>query len=199
MSFLSIEFWAIFPFFLWVYWLFACRSDIQNLLLLLASYGFLSSFDAFFAFFLAFYTLVVHFLLLRIHRNPGKTLFLGVAIVFCLSCLFLLKYHDFFRDTFETAFTRAGIDFALPGVELILPLGISFYTLHAITYIVSVGKREIVPGTLAETALFLSFFPSLISGPINRARDFLPQIRKTRRLTDTCRAFTLLILALIKV
>jgi D-alanyl-lipoteichoic acid acyltransferase DltB (MBOAT superfamily) len=199
MSLFSIEFWAVSPFFFWVYWLFARRPGIQNLLLLLASYGFLASFDLFFALFLAFYTLVVHFLLLRIHRNPGKTLFFAAAIVFCLSCLAFLKYHYFFRDALEVVLAKAGFDPVLPAVELIIPLGISFYTLHSITYIVSVRKREIVPGALAETALFLSFFPNLISGPINRARDFLPQIRAARRLTDPCHAFTLLILALIKV
>jgi D-alanyl-lipoteichoic acid acyltransferase DltB (MBOAT superfamily) len=201
MSFLSIEFWAVFPFFFWIYWLFARRPDVQNGLLLLASYGLLITFDPRFAIFIAFYTLAIHFLSARIYRHPEKKSFFVVAILFSLSYLALLKYCDFFRDTLQTALLGAGLDLILPGVEFILPLGISFYTLHSITYLVSVQKREIVPGTLAETALFLSFFPSLVSGPINRARDFLPQIRNPRRqsVIDPCRAFALLILALIKV
>ncbi|MDR2452547.1 MAG: MBOAT family protein [Candidatus Accumulibacter sp.] len=201
MHLLSIEFWGVFAFFFWIYWLFARRPDVQNGLLLLASYGFLASFDPRFALFMAFYTLVIHWLSVLIHRHPGRTLFFAVSVVFSLSCLGTLKYHDFFRDALQAAFTDAGFDFVLPGVELILPLGISFYTLHSITYLVSVWKREIAPGALAETALFLSFFPSVVSGPINRARDFLPQIRSAHRqeVIDPCRALALLILALIKV
>jgi D-alanyl-lipoteichoic acid acyltransferase DltB (MBOAT superfamily) len=201
MHLLSIEFWGVFPFFFWLYWLFARRPNIQNHLLLLASYAFLASFDYRFALFLAFYTLVIHFLSLLIHKYPGRTFFFAASIIFSLLFLGTLKYHDFFRDTLQAALTDAGLDFALPGLELILPLGVSFYTLHAITYLVSLRRREIEPGTLAETALFLSFFPSVISGPINRARDFLPQIRSARRqdAVDPCRAFSLLFLALIKV
>ncbi|MDR1163982.1 MAG: MBOAT family protein [Candidatus Accumulibacter sp.] len=201
MSFLSIEFWAVFPLFLCVYWLFARRPDVQNPLLLAAGYGILVAFDFRFALFLAFYTLAIHLLSLLIHKTPRKKPVFAGAIAFCVSFLALLKYNDFFRDALQTLVAHIGYDLALPGVELIVPLGVSFYTLQSITYLVSVRRRELAPGSLAETALFLSFFPSLVSGPINRARDLLPWIRSLspRKLVDPCRAFALLLLALVKV
>ena len=200
MSFLSIEFWMVFPVFFWVYWLFAARPAIQNRLLLLASHGLLIGFDYRFALVLGLYSVVSYLLSLFIHRYPGRKFFFVLSIVFALSCLATFKYHDFFRDALQELFEKTGTGLPLPGLELIVPLGISFYTFHSISYLVSVWKREIVPPPFWDYALFLAFFPCLISGPIQRARDFLPRIQaaRPREIGDPCRAFVLLMLALVK-
>jgi D-alanyl-lipoteichoic acid acyltransferase DltB (MBOAT superfamily) len=199
MSFLSIEFWTVFPVFFWIYWLFAARPVIQNTLLLLASYGLLACFDHRFALFLAWYSSLTYLLSLLIHKNPGGKIFFVLSIAFSLSWLAVFKYHDFFRDVLQELLAETGL--AIPGLELIVPLGISFYTFHSISYLVSVWRREIVPASFLDYALFLAFFPCLISGPINRAKDFLPRIQTIgpREIGDPCRAFVLLMLALIKV
>ena len=201
MSLLSIEFGCLFPVFLLIYWLFRTRPAIQNILILIASYGILLSFHYYFALVLAIYTIVIYGLSCKISQQPDKKIWFVLTIIAAVLNLGVFKYFDFFRDNVQNLLNSLNLTVLLPGVEIIMPLGISFYTFHSVSYLVSLKKREITRPPFLDFALFLSFFPSLIAGPINRAKVFLPQIQvsEPRKIPDPSRAYILLIVALVKV
>jgi alginate O-acetyltransferase complex protein AlgI len=99
-----------------------------------------------------------------------------------LGLLVYFKYANFFIESFQQLLMQMGVTVSLPLLEVILPIGISFYTFEAINYSVDVYRRKIAPEqNLADFMLFILFFPHLVAGPIVRARDFLPQIKKPKR------------------
>lgn len=201
MSYLSIEFSVLFPLFFLLYWALAKKPLYQNGLLLIASYAIVASFDINFLAILITYSFVLYGLSFPIYYSKRSGIWLGVAIAAAIINLCFFKYFDFFRVQVQAFITGLGIDYAIPGIEILLPIGISFYTFHSISYLVSLKKKEIsIPSTI-DFALFLSFFPSLVAGPINRAKDFLPQIQVTqpREVGNYNQAFVLILLALIKV
>ena len=89
--------------------------------------------------------------------------------------LAFFKYWGFFV---ESAASVLGPDQPIPFVEVILPVGISFYTFQALSYVVDVHRREVDAAPLLDVAVYLSFFPQLVAGPIVRAKEFLPQLRR---------------------
>src|SRR5207302_3828862 len=92
------------------------------------------------------------------------------------------KYANFFLDSLQSTLAALGASVSLPVLAVILPVGISFYTFEAINYMVDVYRRRIpAERNLAHFMLFITFFPHLVAGPIVRARDFLPQVRRPRR------------------
>jgi alginate O-acetyltransferase complex protein AlgI len=111
-----------------------------------------------------------------------KRLLLGVSLAFNLGLLGYLKYANFFLRSLEVAAAAAGLEATLPVLKVILPIGISFYTFEAISYVVDVYRgRARAERHLAHFLLFILFFPHLVAGPIVRARDFLPQVGRTKR------------------
>lgn len=103
----------------------------------------------------------------------------SVGLNVIILCFF--KYCNFFIDSFESLATRVGFGVDLPTLKLFLPIGISFYSFKTISYIVDVYRRKIEPeSSVWNYALYLSFFPSLLAGPIDRASQLLPQIRQSR-------------------
>ncbi len=112
------------------------------------------------------------------HRRA--LLILGLALN--LGLLSYFKYVDFFMDSLETSLHFIGVGASLPTLRLIAPIGLSFYTFEAINYLVDVYRGQLpAERDLARFLLFILFFPHLIAGPIVRARDFLPQIRRRKR------------------
>lgn len=202
MSYLSIEFSVLFPLFFLLYWTLRTKLTCQNVLLLIASYAIVASFDLNFLAILMTYTFVLYGLSFPIFYSKRSSFWLAVAIVVAIINLCFFKYFDFFRVQIQSFINTLGIDYAIPGLEIILPIGISFYTFHSISYLVSLKKKEItaIPSAV-DFALYLSFFPSIIAGPINRAKVFLPQIqtKQPREITHCNAIFTLILLALIKV
>src|SRR5207253_3045921 len=92
-------------------------------------------------------------------------------------------YANFFLHSVEESLRAAGASASLPVLQVILPVGISFYTFEAINYMVDVYRKKApAERNLAHFMLFITFFPHLIAGPIVRARDFLPQIRRPKQL-----------------
>ncbi len=182
MSYISIEFAVSFLILFIVYWLARPLPRLQNGLLLLASYGLLASFNYWFAIHLVVYTLVIYLLSL------------GIAF------LFLFKYFDFAREFFQDFLQFAGLDLVIPAIEIILPIGISYYTFHTITYLVSLYREEIDFPPIDNFALFLAFFPTLVAGPINRATKMLPHLayHKTREIKHINLIYVLVILAIAK-
>jgi alginate O-acetyltransferase complex protein AlgI len=114
--------------------------------------------------------------------RPGRRkLLLYVSLAINLGLLVYFKYANFFLQSLETALRAAGAEASLPVLRVILPIGISFYTFEAINYMVDVYRRRIrAERDLAHFMLFILFFPHLVAGPIVRAKDFLPQIRRRK-------------------
>jgi alginate O-acetyltransferase complex protein AlgI len=115
--------------------------------------------------------------------TPGRRkALLLVSLAANLGLLAYFKYANFFLDSLETALRAAGADVSLPVLQVILPIGISFYTFEAINYTVDVYRRKIrAERDLGNFVLFILFFPHLVAGPIVRAADFLPQVRRRKR------------------
>ncbi|WP_392552640.1 MBOAT family O-acyltransferase [Orbus wheelerorum] len=201
MSYLSIEFSVLFLIFLCLYW--SCRKwpVLQNYMLLIASYGIVASFNYTFALILAGYSTVIFVLSLLIEKTKYQRFWFSISIIAAMVNLAIFKYFDFFSNALQAVINDLGLGVLIPSTEIIMPIGISFYTFHSISYIVSVKRREIKQTDFISFMLFLSFFPSIVAGPINRARDFLPQIKvKTcRELLEPYRAFTLILFAVVKV
>ncbi|MDF7671344.1 hypothetical protein PT276_09115 [Orbaceae bacterium ESL0721] len=202
MSYLSIEFSLLFIVFFAIYWCIKPYPKLQNIFLLLASYCIVVSYNWQFALILFGYTLVIYLLSqLIFNAKRYSKLWLIVALCAAIANLALFKYFDFFRYELQSLLNILHISMLLPVISLVLPIGISFYTFHSVSYLVSINRRELQPVKFWDFALFLSFFPSIIAGPINRAKTFLPQITvlQPREILEPYRAFTLIILAVIKV
>ncbi len=198
MSYLSIEFALSFLLLFTLYWSLP-NARWQNALLTLASYGLLSCFSVNFALQLMIYAVVIYGLswLMTRYAHPRRWLFvsIGVAII----NLFIFKYFDFFREYLQALLDFMDADYLLPATEILLPIGISYYTFHSITYLVSLYKEEIELPSFFDVILFLGFFPTLVAGPINRARTMLPQIQADERtMGDLNRILLLIILAIAK-
>lgn len=111
-----------------------------------------------------------------------RKLWLFASTACNLSVLFFFKYFHFFADTAQRAFALTGVSFSIHTLNIILPLGISFYTFQAISYVVDVYRKKTVPiSHYPDYLLFILFFPQLIAGPIERAAHLIPQILKERK------------------
>ncbi len=200
MSYLSIEFAFGFLIFFIFYWLFASDTRWQNILLLSTSFALLASFSLGFAAHLAVYSCVIYALSVLIAYTDYQRFWLVVSVAVAVVNLFIFKYLDFFREYLQALFDFFDVNYLLPAMEIIMPIGISYYTFHSITYLVSIYKKEISPPSIFDVALFLSFFPTLVAGPINRAVTMLPQIQtqQQRQIGDLNRIFVLVLLALAK-
>ena len=164
---------------------------VQNILLILANYLFYAFWDWRFLALLIGSSVITYFLALRISRSEGveKKIFLNVGLFLALGTLFYFKYFNFFIESFADLFT---IKSTLT-LQVILPLGISFYTFRIISYLLDIKNKKI----LAETDIiaflnYIAFFPSMTSGPIDKAALLLPQLKKERVFSlelasDACR------------
>lgn len=159
-------------------------------LLLAASFYFYASWNHWLALLIGV-TTALDYLIARgiaaTESHRGRLSLLLLSLVINLGLLTYFKYANFFLHSLEEAVIAAGGSVSLPVLQVILPVGISFYTFEAINYVVDVYRRRIpAERNLANFMLFITFFPHLVAGPIVRARDFLPQIRR-RKHWDWCR------------
>lgn len=154
-------------------------------LLLAASYLFYAAWNPPYVAILAFSTTMDWWLARKIWRSQtpvGKRFFLVVSLVGNLSLLGFFKYGGFLLGNFQWAMASVGVSYAPPDWDLVLPVGISFYTFASLSYTLDVYRGQIrADCTLTDYALFVSFFPHLVAGPIVRARVLLPQIEQPRR------------------
>ncbi|KFC94876.1 MBOAT family O-acyltransferase [Leminorella grimontii] len=200
MNFFSLGFAYCFLLFFLLYWSFRPSVSIQNGLLLGASYLFIGSFSLGSAAVLLIYSLLIYGLARFAHRTESKKT--GYILLALLVCAFFVvfKYYPFFRESLQLRLSQLGLRGSLPTLDILVPLGLSFYAFHSVSYVVSVAKKEIEPARFPDLLLYLSFFPSVVAGPINRAIVFLPQIRPPhlRELRFTNRAIGLIALAIAK-
>jgi D-alanyl-lipoteichoic acid acyltransferase DltB (MBOAT superfamily) len=137
-----------------------------------------------------------------VHKNfiGKKPILIGTVIINIL-ILGLFKYYDFFRVSAESLLEKFGLPATLPFLEIILPLGMSFYIFRVISYNIDVYRKKYPPTTsLLDFLIYVAFFPQLLSGPIARADEFLPQLKAggTKVIENTYEYFTLIFLGLFK-
>ena len=186
MNFNSAEFLLFLPIVLVLCALLTGRSRAQHVVLLIASYVFYMAWDWRYAGLIAGSTLLDYAVALRLGRTEeprARKRLLVLSLFVNLGVLAVYKYFNFFVDSAGSVFQLFGLDVALPKHDLLLPVGISFYTFQTLSYTIDVYWRRIAPERdLTRFALFVSFFPQLVAGPIVRAADFLPQLQSEPRV-----------------
>ena len=185
MRFNSYEFAIFFAGLFLIYWLLRNWPRLQNILLLGAGYYFYASWNVRFLALLIFSTVMDYGCGLWVDRAKGARMrraVVSVSMVLNLGILGYFKYYNFFAESLEAVLSRAGMPIPLRHLQVVLPIGISFYTFQSMSYVVDVYRREIKPTrNLVQFALFVSFFPHLVAGPIMRATTLLPQVASRRR------------------
>lgn len=186
MFFNSLSFAFFLPIVFLLYW-FVCfkKNSYQNLLLLVASYYFYSFWDYRFLFLLLFSTLLDYFSGIKIGRSTNqknKKFWLILSIGINLGFLGVFKYYNFFAISFQELLKQVGFEVDILTLNVILPVGISFYTFHGLSYVIDIYYDRIKPETkIVDYSLFVSYFPLLVAGPIERATHLLPQLKVTRK------------------
>ncbi len=186
MLFPTLDFLLFFLAVLALLWLLRDSYEAQKKLLVAASYFFYAQWDWRFCFLLGFSSVVTYVAGLLIDRaaSPAsRRAVVAATVTLHLLTLGFFKYFDFFVHSADELLHHLGLRTALPELEVILPVGISFFTFHGISYVVDVYRRDVaVCRRLSDMLLYLSFFPQLVAGPIVRASKYLPQLyaRPTR-------------------
>ena len=185
MLFNSLNFAIFLPIVFLLYW-FATKGNFrfQNILLLVSSYFFYACWDWRFMFLLIFSTILDYFTGIKIQEasnNQYKKFWLWLSISINLGFLGIFKYYNFFAASFANSLSLLGFKANLGTLHVLLPIGISFYTFHGLSYVIDIYKTKIKPErNFVDYSLFVSFFPLLVAGPIERATHLLPQILKKR-------------------
>lgn len=192
MLFNSIDFGIFLPIVFILYWLVANKNlKLQNLLIVVASYIFYGWWDWRFLSLIFFSSLVDYFIglgLLKQENQTKRKILLWTSILVNLGFLGFFKYYNFFLDNFVTAFSFFGTEIKASSMNIILPVGISFYTFQTMSYSIDVYRRKLEPTKdLIAFSAFVSFFPQLVAGPIERATHLLPQFY-TKRIFDYTKA-----------
>ena len=185
MFFNSLDFVFFLPIVFAVYWLVDKISlKLQNLVIVIASYVFYGWWDWRFLSLIFFSTVVDYFIGIKLGNENHKLkrkVYLWMSISVNLGFLGFFKYYNFFLDNFVLAFSFFGNKISVSSLEVILPVGISFYTFQTLSYSIDIYKRKLEPTKdfIGFTA-FVCFFPQLVAGPIERATNlsFIPKVFK---------------------
>ena len=185
MLFNSISFAIFLPVVFVLYWFFTNKSlKLQNLLLLVSSYYFYSCWDWRFMFLLMFSTFLDYYTGIKIeesNKNSSRKFWLWLSVGINLGFLGFFKYYNFFADNFAEMLRGLGFQVNVWTLKIILPVGISFYTFHGLSYVLDIYfKRIKAERNFIDYGVFVSFFPLLVAGPIERATHLLPQIKVKR-------------------
>ena len=186
MLFNSLEYFLFLPFVFLLYWFpFKRNLKLQNLLILISSYIFYGWWDWRFLSLILLSTLVDYFMGLKIYESQNKKYrkkYLWISILFNLSLLGFFKYFNFFIDSWINTLNSFGYQQQSNWtINVILPVGISFYTFQTMSYSLDIYLKRLKPTKdFFSFASFVSFFPQLVAGPIERASNLLPQILNKR-------------------
>ena len=181
----SLNFAIFLPVVFLLYWFVTAKNlRLQNALLLFSSYFFYACWDWRFLFLLFFSTFLDFFTGLKMSDTEDKTLrktWFWLSIGINLGFLGIFKYYNFFANSFAESVSNIGFQVHPWTLQVILPVGISFYTFHGLSYVIDIYKGKIkAEKNFIDYAVFVSFFPLLVAGPIERATHLLPQIQKKR-------------------
>ena len=186
MLFNSLDFAIFLPIVFVLYW-FMVNENLkqQNILIAVASYVFYGWWDWRFLALILFSTLVDYIIGVSLDKEENlnkRKILLWISIIVNLGFLGFFKYYNFFLDNFKSAFTFFGSEINANSLNIILPVGISFYTFQTLSYTIDVYKKRLEPTKdFVSFAAFVSFFPQLVAGPIERAKNFLPQFYVKRK------------------
>ncbi len=190
MLFNSVNFALFLPVVFLLYW-FAAQGNVkrQNVLLLVSSYFFYACWDYRFLFLLVFSTVLDYSTGIKMHEAKTRTLkrfWFWLSIGVNVGFLGIFKYYNFFTASFADALSLLGLNANFGTLQVILPVGISFYTFHGLSYVIDIYKDRIPPErNFIDYSVFVSFFPLLVAGPIERATHLLPQIVRERNFDYT--------------
>jgi D-alanyl-lipoteichoic acid acyltransferase DltB (MBOAT superfamily) len=183
MLFPTIEFAIFFPIVLGVSWLLMDRPPLWKPFIIVASYVFYAAANPTFCLLLGGITLgnqAATRLIAGTADERRRAWICGTAVVLDLLTLGIFKYYAFFTTDVGDVLDSVGLGTPLPLLTVALPIGISFFTFQAITYVVDVKRGDAEPASMVDAAIYLSFFPHLVAGPIVRASEFLPQLKAPR-------------------
>ncbi|TBX69976.1 MBOAT family protein [Flavobacterium silvisoli] len=188
MFFNSFHFAVFLPIVFILYWFVGHKSKInQNYILILASYYFYSCWDWRFLFLLVFSTLLDYVSAMKIEKSTTpseRKRWLWLCISINIGFLGIFKYYNFFAESFAEVLQSFGVKASPILLDLILPVGISFYTFHGLSYIIDIYYGRIKSEkNFVDYSLFVSYFPLLVAGPIERATHLLPQVKKRRKFS----------------
>jgi len=183
MLFNSLDFWLFFPLVLAVYSALPQRHvRARQIALLAASYAFYAFWDLRFCGLIALSTLVDFVVSRQLERTSRRKAWVAVSVVTNLGTLGTFKYLGFFVEEVGAVLASLGIQTSPIALNIALPVGISFYTFQTLGYTLDVYRKRILPERhFIPFALFVSFFPQLMAGPIERARDLLPQLHQFKK------------------
>ena len=185
MLFNSIEFAIFLPIVFLLYW-FTTKGNfkLQNILLLVSSYFFYGCWDWRFLFLLIFSTLLDYITGIKMYNSTSqnhKKCWFWLSICINLGFLGVFKYYNFFAESFADGLTQMGFRANPWTLNVILPVGISFYTFHGLSYVIDIYNNRVKPERdFINYSVFVCFFPLLVAGPIERATHLLPQLLKKR-------------------
>jgi alginate O-acetyltransferase complex protein AlgI len=183
----SVEFALFFPLVLVLSWLLMPRPRLWKPFVLVASYGFYMTASWKFGVLLALVTLGNQLAAAGLAHATGsrpRKLIVALAVVLDLGVLGAFKYYGFFAEEINGVLGDLGLALSMPLVAIAIPLGVSFFVFQAISYVVDVYRGVIAAGRTIDVAIYLSFFPHVVAGPIVRAREFLPQLQRPRDPRD---------------
>ncbi|MDO4499737.1 MAG: MBOAT family O-acyltransferase [Erysipelotrichaceae bacterium] len=180
MLFNSLSYAIFLPIVFTLYWLLPHK--YRWTLLFVASYYFYMSWNAKYVFLILFTTIISYLSAILIDKyREKKNIILLFTLISCLGVLFVFKYLNFFFDLMTSVFSLFAIKLNTPTLNLLLPVGISFYTFQTLSYVIDVYRGNIqVERHFGYYATFVSFFPQLVAGPIERPENLLPQLKKER-------------------
>jgi D-alanyl-lipoteichoic acid acyltransferase DltB (MBOAT superfamily) len=183
MLFPTVQFAVFFPPVFALSWLLMRRPALWKPFIVAASYLFYAAADWRFCLLIAVVTVGNQLAAVLVHRSAGqrrRRWITAAAVALDLAVLGAFKYYAFFVTDINSVLGVVSLDLPLPLMSIALPIGVSFFTFQAISYVVDVQRRLIEPSSLFNVAIYLSFFPHLVAGPIVRAREFLPQLATPR-------------------
>ncbi len=182
MEFNSINFFLFFVAFFVIYHIFYKRCKIQNWILLIFSYLFYGIADLKMIPVIAVMTIMTYFLGLKIEDfvqkdNKKANRFAMFSAVLCLLPLLYFKYFNFFIDSFVQLFSALGFNTEISTFQILMPLGISFFTFRLVSYVLEINRRKMsAERDFVAFAAYVAFFPCIMAGPIDRPNKFLPII-----------------------
>ena len=183
MLFPTVQFAIFFPIVLALSWALMTRQRLWKPFVVFASYFFYACANPRFCLLLGAITLGNQAAAKLLHRTDDerrRKWIVGTAVTLDLVVLAIFKYYGFFTQSIADTLDSVGLGMPLPLLTIALPVGVSFFTFQAISYVVDVKRRLVEPASTIDVALYLSFFPHLVAGPIVRAREFLPQLQAPR-------------------
>ncbi len=199
MIFNSISFLLFFPIVCIVYFLLR-NNKLRNAFLLFASYYFYMNWQPIYALLLLSSTILTYFCGIFTEKfnsnTPKKKYILTINIILNLSILFIFKYFNFINESVFSLLDLFGLHWNVPNLDILLPIGISFYTFQAIGYSIDVYRGDIkAERSFITYALFVAFFPQLVAGPIERAKNMLPQFhtKHSFKYDDVAEGFKLML------